>query len=376
MITHATGIPISNLAQDGALIQIEWQDGHRSTFHSLWLRDNCPMPTSRHPNGQRILESARIPAGIQPQSAALRDGQIEIIWAPDGHLSRYDPAWLRAHCPCDEHRESRRRHPILWSADLTGALPEASYPRVAGRPATLRRWLAHIRDYGFAILHDVPVQSGMVTKVVELFGYVRETNYGRLFDVRAVADPTNLAYTGLALSNHTDNPYRDPVPTLQLLHCLASSVSGGENTLVDGFQVAAYLRQHHPEPFDRLTRTPLQFQYADMETELAAETPMIRLDSRGQVSGIRVNNRSLQPLDLPLAEIEPFYDAYRTFAGLLADPRFQVRIRLEPGDLICFDNERVLHGRTGYESSGIRHLQGCYADRDGLLSRLAVLSRS
>ncbi|MDP9262638.1 MAG: TauD/TfdA family dioxygenase, partial [Actinomycetota bacterium] len=46
------------------------------------------------------------------------------------------------------------------------------------------------------------------------------------------------------------------------------------------------------------------------------------------------------------------------------------------GDLFIVDNLRVLHGRTGYAASGgERHLQGCYADRDGLRSTLAVLSR-
>jgi len=45
-------------------------------------------------------------------------------------------------------------------------------------------------------------------------------------------------------------------------------------------------------------------------------------------------------------------------------------------DLFIVDNQRVLHGRTGYAASGgERHLQGCYADRDGLRSKLAVLSR-
>ena len=60
----------------------------------------------------------------------------------------------------------------------------------------------------------------MVAAVAETFGYVRETNYGRVFDVRVEAAPANLASTGLALRPHTDNPYRDPVPTVQLLHCL------------------------------------------------------------------------------------------------------------------------------------------------------------
>lgn len=65
-------------------------------------------------------------------------------------------------------------------------------------------------------------------RVVALFGYVRETNYGRHFEVRTTVNPTNLAYTGLGLQAHTDNPYRDPVPSIQVLYCLESSAAGGK----------------------------------------------------------------------------------------------------------------------------------------------------
>ncbi len=44
-------------------------------------------------------------------------------------------------------------------------------------------------------------------------------------------------------------------------------------------------------------------------------------------------------------------------------------------DHLLLDNERVLHGRIGH-SIGARHLQGCYADRDGFLSTLRVLEKS
>ena len=43
-------------------------------------------------------------------------------------------------------------------------------------------------------------------RIVELFGFVRETNYGRLFDVRSEADPINLAYTGLGLRRTPTTP--------------------------------------------------------------------------------------------------------------------------------------------------------------------------
>jgi gamma-butyrobetaine dioxygenase len=41
---------------------------------------------------------------------------------------------------------------------------------------------------------------------------------------------------------------------------------------------------------------------------------------------------------------------------------------------MCFDNYRVLHGRSEFDpNSGPRHLQGCYLDRDDVLSRLRTL---
>lgn len=50
--------------------------------------------------------------------------------------------------------------------------------------------------------------------------------------------------------------------------------------------------------------------------------------------------------------------------------------RLTPGDCLIFDNTRLLHARTAFEQSGARHLQGAYADLDGLASTLAVLRRT
>jgi gamma-butyrobetaine dioxygenase len=65
-------------------------------------------------------------------------------------------------------------------------------------------------------------------------------------------------------------------------------------------------------------------------------------------------------------------------AELLAQPGRQLNLRLAPGDCLVFDNTRVLHARTAFSmnpGSPERHLQGCYADLDGLASTLAVLKR-
>ncbi len=59
----------------------------------------------------------------------------------------------------------------------------------------------------------------------------------RRFDVRVEPDPANLAFASSRIGMHTDNPYRDPVPGLQLLHCLINDSIGGESLLYDGFAV-------------------------------------------------------------------------------------------------------------------------------------------
>ena len=254
-------------------------------------------------------------------------------------------------------------------------LPEASYRDVSTSDNALRLWLGMIADYGFAILRGVPAVSGTLTKVVELFGYVRETNYGRFFEVRTVVDPNNVAYTALPLTAHTDNPYRDPVPSLQLLHCLSSSDIGGDSTVVDGFCVASALRDREPDKFKLLSTIPVRFRFSDKDTELEAEVTLINLSPRGEVAAVRLNGPTALPFDVDSDLMEPYYEAYRAFGLMLESPEFQVRFRLDPGDLYIVDNTRVVHGRTEFVAEGNRHLQGCYADRDSLFSRLAVLNR-
>jgi gamma-butyrobetaine dioxygenase len=357
-------------------LDLQWGPGHRSAFHAVWLRDNCPCSACRHPaTGQRLLETAMLPDDVRLAGGRVAPEGIRVAWS-DGHASVFDPAWLRAHCYCDADRAAALPRGRSWRAEGRPGLPEARHAEVVADDAALRDWLHAIASYGVALLRGVPTAPGEVTRVAALFGFVRETNYGRLFDVRSVLSPNNLAYTGLGLSCHTDNPYRDPVPTLQILHCLASSAEGGDSVVVDGFEVAAHLRATAPAHFDLLARVPVPFRFSDAEADLATEQPVLALDVRGDVTAVRLNNRSKAPLRIDPALVEGWYAAYRAFARLLEDPAWQIRFKLQPGDLFVVDNRRVLHGRTAFAGTGQRHLQGCYADIDGLRSRLAVLERA
>jgi gamma-butyrobetaine hydroxylase len=362
----------SDVAIDGRAITLAWSDGKRGEFPFAWLRDNCACALCRHPgSGQRLLEPSAIPLDIHPRELRFEHDCLQVAWAPDGHASAYGGAWLRR---CS--RTPVSEGPRLWDASIAGELPLAEHGAVVDDPQQLRRWLESLDSLGFGVLSGVPVESGEVARVAELFGHVRVTNYGRVFDVRSVVEPANLAYTPLGLGPHTDNPYRDPVPSLQLLHCLSSSAAGGENTLVDGFCVAEVLRAESPADFAVLAGHSVTFAYRDEGAELSASAPIIELDPHGAVRAVRFNARSLQSPSMPAPELAAWYDAYLRLARMLEDERFQVRLKLEPGDLFIVDNRRVLHGRAPYAASGgERHLQGCYADIDGLRSTLAVLAR-
>ena len=145
---------------------------------------------------------------------------------------------------------------MLWRASDLAAVPAADWASYLADDRVRESLLDAVARRGAGLLRGVRAEEGMVTAVAETFGYVRETNYGRIFDVRVVADPANLAFTSRAIAPHTDNPYRDPVPTLQLLHCLRDAHRGGDTVLVDGFAAAAALRAADPASFGVLTPDP------------------------------------------------------------------------------------------------------------------------
>lgn len=349
-------------------LTITWPDGFKRKFAYLWLKDN--ESRTRHKNGQKLSEPASLPFDLQAQKTTQTDDHLRIDWNKNNtDFSEFSLQWLRDF----KTNDSPFPTPICWEPATLPAY-QFEYSQLTAETTVLHAALEHVIRYGFAVLRDVPVVAGQIFEVVALFGFVRETNYGRLFEVRTVENPNNLAFTSLGLSPHTDNPYRHPAPTLQLLHCLQSEDSGGESILVDGFSIAEKMRAEFPTLFERLAATPVRFQFHDERCYLEAETTLIGLSPQGTIRHVRCNNRSMRAFD-PGAETTPeYYEAYLKFMQLAEEPEYQLVFQLKPGDLILMDNERVMHGRKEYSSAGGRHLQGCYADMDGLRSKYAMLA--
>jgi len=355
------------------VLRLVSENGHESTFPALWLYDNRPDHRDQR-TGQRIVDVTDLPLDPQISQAELATDAVHVQWVGEPNASSFGFNWLLAHCPCKEHARSPRREVTTWAGQDISHLCWMDHSAVLQDKDARRKWLGAIARDGLAFLRDTPVKDGYVLEFASILGYITETNYGRLFDVRAVSDPNNLAYTNLALGLHTDNPYRDPVPGFQILHCLEPAPAGGDSIFVDGFHVAHELKSADPSAFHLLTTRPVVFTFQDPDTQLEAERPMLQLNLRGELQAVHYNNRALAPLRISANVLPEFYRAYRNFASLLQDPRFSVRLTLRSGDLVAFDNHRILHGRTAF--TGSRHFQGCYVSRDGLFSNLAILERT
>jgi [2-(trimethylamino)ethyl]phosphonate dioxygenase len=369
---------VTRLSAAPETLTIVWADGAVSEFTSLWLRDNRPEDRDAH-SGQRLIDIADLPERPRIRSAVGNNGAVRIEWEGECPATLFDLNWLAAHAL------GRRRRPPEWQVrpwleggmlDVRREFAWASVAAARASPAVRLGWLTRLLQDGLAFLSDVAATESAILEVMPLVGRVLDTNYGLTFDVRSVPQPDNLAYSDLGLGLHTDNPYREPVPGFQALHALLPSSEGGESLFADGFALAAHLRATAPDAFVLLATTAVAFHYRSPDADLYAERPLIQLSTGGEVTAVHYNSRSIAPLNVTAGDAPRFYDAYRRFARLLREPRFQLRTRLGGGTLVVFDNQRILHGRTAFSSARYpRHLRGCYLTRDSVYSETALLRR-
>ncbi|AMQ83384.1 MULTISPECIES: gamma-butyrobetaine dioxygenase [Pseudomonas] len=366
---------VQNLADR---VLIEWADGRVSPFHHVWLRDNCPCPQCVYSvTREQVFEIIDAAPDLTPSAVHIdTDGCLRIDWQDD-HLSRFDAGWLRAHAYDDESRAERlaaKPKPFLWRGDLQ--LPVFDYAALMNDNAALLQWLLAVRDIGLTQVRGVPTEPGSLKLIAQRISFIRESNFGVLFNVQSKADADSNAYTAFNLPLHTDLPTRELQPGLQFLHCLVNDAEGGESIFVDGFAIAEALRQEDPASFKALCEIPVEFRNKDRHSDYRCLAPIIALDALGRVAEIRMANFLRGAFDTSVEQMPLLYRAYRRFIAMTREPRFRVMQRLNPGELWCFDNRRTLHARNAFDpATGARHFQGCYIDRDELLSRILVLQR-
>lgn len=352
-------------------VSLEWQDGQQTTLPLRWLRDHCACQACRHPQTRERLYLP-LDAITEPLSVALWDGHLHLHWQ-DGHVSAFHSGWLY------QRRPTAIRHSAVpsvqpWNDNFA---PErvchTDFLTLHGEKA----WLTAMLRDGLALITDGPLLEEEVSRLAERIGPQRATNFGARFDVRSKPNPNNAAYTAVGLPLHIDLPnWRQP-PDIQLLYCLQNEASGGESLFADGARVVEALRQQDPAALAILSETPIDFRFQDETHDISTRAPVITLDAKGNLVEMRLNNWIRDALHLPVEQMDAWYNAYALLWTLFHSEAHQLELTLRPGQMIAFDNRRVLHGRREFDpNSGARHLQGTYLDRDMLASRLRVIARS
>ena len=364
----------------GKAILLSPKCGAPLRYHSTWLRDNAlDVKTRDKKNGQRLITVSDIPVNTYIKSASLdkKGKEVTINFLPNKKQVKFSTNWLKDNAYDNKQAGSKVWiNPDLktWSKNSLKRIPIINYKTAKSNKKLLINWLKSLNSFGFAKINGCEKKTGTVIKIAKLFGYVRETNYGKYFDVKSKTNAINLAYTNHGLQAHTDNPYRNPVPTIQILHCIKNSTKGGETKVIDGFNAALHLKKKNKKYFDLLSKYCSRFEFKRKKNiHLKSRFPMIKLSPDRELIAIHFNNRSIAPLtDVPYNDMLNYYKAYRKFSKIIDDPKMAIKFKLKEGDCFIVDNTRVLHARTAYSGTGSRLLQGCYADKDGLLSKIST----
>lgn len=371
---------------DGAhLMQILWQDGTESFYPAVWLRDNCQCPSCYLDSAKArkfLVESLDVNIGIKDLSFDRK--RVLITW-PSEHYSEFEADWLKKRCFSQQAREKFQRELFFpecqyWGSELQ--LPTLDFEDVLKNDEHAYKWLSSLKRVGIVRLTGASNKRGEVLKLGKRIGFLYLTFYGHTWQVQDKIDANNVAYTTGKLSFHTDYPALHHPPGVQLLHCIKQTVTGGDTEIVDGFNVCRKLKEKNPRAFQILSSTFVDFtdigvDYCDFSVQ--SKHKIIELDDKGQVIRINFNNATRDTIfDVPVEKVQPFYAALKEFVDLMNCKESKFTFKMNPGDVITFDNWRLLHGRSSYEAGTeiSRHLEGAYADWDVVMSRLRILRRS
>ncbi|XP_075428830.1 trimethyllysine dioxygenase, mitochondrial isoform X2 [Ascaphus truei] len=352
--------------------------GAHMRFDYVWLRDHCRSATCyNEKTKQRSLDTASVELDIKPTQVRADETTLYLTW-PDGHMTRYGLEWLVQNSfEGQKHQLVQPR--ILWNTKIYKEVdvPSVSFQNFLETDEGLKDFLQNFLLYGIAFVDDVPATREDTESVAERISHIRETIYGKMWDLTSDFSRGDTAYTKLALDRHTDTTYFQEPCGMQLFHCLRHEGTGGRTLLVDGFYAADQVRQHHALDFDLLSNVPLKHEYIEnvrrCHNHMVGIGPVLNVYPwNKELYMIRYNNYDRAVINTaPYDVVRRWYIAHRTLTNELRRPENELWVKLKPGKVLFVDNWRVLHGRESF--TGYRQLCGCYLTRDDVLNTARFL---
>ena len=343
-------------------------DGRR--FHHVWLRDNCPCPACRDPSSYQKIhdpcERAAIPATVE-----LGPDRLEVTWSDDPRPHSISRAWLIANAYDGAASAAAPDEGVLWDGRTLAGSPPVVHDAGAGG------WADDLARLGFVRISGLPrpALERFVASIGPISHYISPEPF---ISIKVVPDGEDLGLSSHALSPHTDLSYMPHMhPLIVGLYCVENDAPGGESIVVDGHRVVADLEREAPADFALLCRTPVTFRQFDPVAvyHFTRTTPILRRDRQGGVA-LTFSHKNFS-VNLPFDEMGPFYRAYRGLLARLKDPAYQHVFKLEPGQLLLVQNDRVLHGRRAFDPrQGSRHFEAFHVSWDYLAARRGFAARA
>lgn len=359
--------------------------GESLQFPYVWLRENCQCEQCYHPSAQsRILDWNKFDLDVKPSEVHEDASSLRVLWN-DGHTSQYNYNWLkfRSFTPNNQQTYTEtiyKPKKIKWHGkDFSEILYKKDYNEILTSDEALYDWLHKLSVYGVALIQNTPNSETAIDAVVDKIGFTKKTHYGVKFVVQHVQNTSNVAYLSSNLQIHTDLPYYEYCPGTNLLHYLVQTESqGGENVLSDCHYAADYIKKNHPDQYKLLT--DVEVEWRDVGTEFGNDffklhrAPVICLDRHGEIERINfsIPQRGSQ-FPGPIELVRPWYEAHSLFWKL--NHKFSAKFKARAGEILAFNNIRLLHGRSAYQDSAnnVRKIIGAYVDWDEIYSRLRCL---
>ncbi len=356
-------------------LTVHWSDETFSDFPYLFLRDNCPSCFHAQTH-ERIFDLLSVPETLRPRRVAVEDQGLVIEWEAEApHRTVLEASWLADHRPGQRAPDPADIESVSWGAEFLEHMPRIPASDLLASKSAMKEWLIGCRRDGLSVVTGLADNEEAGIDFGKTIGFLRRTNFGETFRVETKPDPNNLAYTSHELPLHTDLPNQEMPPGVQFLHCVRNDATGGGSVFLDSFGIAERLRDTDPRSFELLSTVPIPYRFADGEFDIRTDRPLIGLDERGRIFDVRYSAHLMDTFHMKAEVMVEYYHAYRKFMSATRDPADTIAFKLKAGEIVVFDNRRVMHGRQSFNpATGHRLLRGFYIDRGEIDSYVRKLS--
>ena len=288
-----------------------YNGSNKEEIHPFWLRERVSEKEHLDEGTQqRLFDPSSMSHSIDILEADI-NGDILKVKFNDGVISNFEIQKLSNELSLNVN-EVINIEKTKWKSDFKD-IKSFKFSDEFNDSKEMLNLLISFYKYGFVIIQNVPTDDNFLVNFGNMIGSVKRTNFGEFFNVKSKPNPNDLAYTSLPLAPHTDNPYRNPVPCIQILHCITNEVKGGFSTLVDGFTVTEALKKDNPEFYDILTKVKVRFKFIDKDVVLEDWSELIKLDEDNQFKQVRFSPRLDYVPILEKKDLDLYYKARKKF---------------------------------------------------------------